>query len=145
MKYNNERQEIEVARKRIPMKKLLHGREIRDGMAELEKFRQQFNEQEFFYKAKVYLQMYDGETYAVVKRPETDKEYDKRIAKQNADELARLERQRIKEEKARIAEIKRQERLAQQAEEKRKADIAYVKKMARELGLSAKELADLAG
>ena len=139
MKYNNERQEIEVARKRIPMKKLLHGREIRDGMAELEKFRQQFNEQEFFYKAKVYLHMYNGEFMAVVKRPETDKEYKTRLAKQDAAEAARLERLRIKEEKAQIAELKRQERLARQAEEERKANIAYVKKMARELGLSAED------
>lgn len=139
----NTRQEVEIARKRVPMKRLIHGKEMREAMAELEKFRQQFNEQEFFYKAQVYLTMNNGEVMAVVKRMETDKEYQKRLAKQHAEELAKAERQRIKEERARIAEAKRQERMARQAEEKRLADIAYVKKMARDLGISANELTDL--
>lgn len=144
MKKKIERQLVEIARKRVPLKKLMHAKEIREAMAELEKFRQQFNEQEFFYGAKVYLNVdYGGETIAVVKRPETDKEYETRLEKLKAAELERLERQRVRDEKARIAEAKRQERLAQQAKLKREADIALVKQMARDLGLSAKELEDI--
>ena len=143
MAIKTDRQLVEIARKRVPLTKILHNKEIREAMAALEKFRQQFNEQEFFYGAKVYLTYSQGEAIAVVKRLETDKEHAERIERLRAAEEAKLERKRIQEEKNRVAEAKRQERLAIVAEQKRLADIAYVKKMARDLGLSAKELSDL--
>jgi hypothetical protein len=137
----SERKLIEIAKKRIPMKRLFHGREIREAMAELEKFRQQYNEQEFFYGAKVYLQVENyGETYAIVRRPETDKEYEKRMKEEQAAaeaKLRRAEAARIrKEEKARREEAK----ALAEAEQRRLAEIEAVKLAARKLGLTAKDL-----
>lgn len=137
----SERKLIDIAKKRIPMKKLLHGKDIREGMAELEKFRQQFNEQEFFYGATVYIQIESyGDTYAVVRRPETDKEYNHRMTlerKQAEAKLARAEAARIrKEEKDRRAELK----ALAEAEQRRLAEIEAVKLAARKLGLTAKDL-----
>lgn len=137
----SERKLIEIDKKRIPMKRLLHGKEIREAMAELEKFRQQYNEQEFFYGAKVYLQVGTyGETFAIVRRPETDKEYEKRLKEEQAAaeaKLRRAEAARIrKEEKARRKEAK----ALAEAEQRRLAEIEAVKLAARKLGLTAKDL-----
>jgi hypothetical protein len=137
----SERKLVDIAKKRIPMKKMLHGKEIREGMAELEKFRQQYNEQEFFYGAKVYLHMDNyGDTYAIVRRPETDKEYNERIAEANRlmeIKMARQEAARIrKEEKERKAEAKARK----EAEQRRLDEIEAVKLAARKLGLTAKDL-----
>lgn len=137
----SERKLVDIAKKRIPMKKMLHGKEIREAMAELEKFRQRYNEQEFFYGAKVYLQVDNyGDTYAIVRRPETDKEYNERIAEANRlmeIKLARQEAARIrKEEKERRAELK----ALAEAEQRRLDEIEAVKLAARKLGLTAKDL-----
>ena len=141
---NVERKLVEIGRKRVPLKKLLHGKEIREGMAELEKFRQQFNEQEFFYGARVYLEVADYDRIdAVCKRPETDKEYDARMEEIRAKEQLKRER----EERRKIKEAERQRQLeiaaVQAAELQRQRDLAAMKAMARKLGLSAKELAEL--
>ncbi len=137
----SERKLIEVAKKRVPMKKIFHNKEIRDGMAELEKFRQQFNEQEFFYGAKVYLEVGNyGETTAVVKRLETDKEYNARLdeeRKKAEEKLARAEARRVREEHKRK---KAEEAEARRIEEQRLKEVEYVKTMARKLGITAKEL-----
>lgn len=137
----SERKLIDIAKKRIPMKRLLHGKDIREGMAELEKFRQQFNEQEFFYGATVYLQMESyGDTYAVVRRPETDKEYNHRMTlerKQAEAKLARAEAKRVREEER----VKRAEaKAALEAEQRRLDEIEAIKVAARKLGLTAKDI-----
>ncbi len=93
---------IEVGKHRMPMKQLLDKREIREAMQALEKYRQKFNEKEFFYGIKVYLSYGQGECWAVLKRPETDKEY--------ADRQAWLaEEQRKKAERARVRQLKEYE------------------------------------
>lgn len=137
----SERKLIDIAKHRIPMKKLLHGKEMREAMAEMEKFRQKFNEQEFFYGGKVYLQVETyGETYAIVRRPETDKEYNARLEQERKAaeaKLARAEAKRIRD----AERAKRNEEKAQrEAEQQRQREIEAVKLAARKLGLTAKEL-----
>ena len=141
---NPERKLVEIGRKRVPLKKLIHGKEIREAMTEFENFRRLFNEQEFFYGAKVWLEVTDYDRIdAVCKRPETDKEYDARMEEIRAKEQLKRER----EERRLIKEAERKRRLeeeaARAAEEQRKRDLEAMKAMARKLGLSAKELAEL--
>jgi hypothetical protein len=101
------RKTIEVARKRVPLKKLLHGKEIREAAKALEDFRLNLNEAEFLYGAKITLTMDSyGECTALAKRPETDKEYADRLEK------ARLaaEAKRRREAERKIAEAARREK-----------------------------------
>ncbi len=86
----------------MPMKQLLDRREIRDAMSQLELYRQKFNEQEFMFGARVYLSYGQGECWAILKRPETDKEYQAR-----QDYLA--EQQRKKAERARLKQLREYE------------------------------------
>jgi hypothetical protein len=140
----SDRKLVEIAKKRIPMKKLLHGKEIREAMENLEKFRQQFNEQEFLYGAKVYVDMTDRyEWNAVCRRPETDKEYNTRMKEIQDREEARLaaeERKRIRQAELAVKAAEREERIREQ---QRKDDLEALKFMARKLGLSANDLAKL--
>jgi hypothetical protein len=123
---------VEIGKKRVPLKQILDKREIRDAMAEMEKFRRRFNEQEFLLGAKVYLSYDDFDCWAVIKRPETDKEY-------AARQLYLQEQQRKKAERARIKQLKEYE-----AEQKRKAEEAArrareeAEELARALEVAAK-------
>lgn len=101
---------VEIGKKRVPLKTLIHGKEIREAMAGLEKFRQQFNEEEFLLGAKVYISYNELECWAIIKRPETDREY---AARQSYLQ----EQQQLKAERARIKQLKEYE-----AEQKRKAE-----------------------
>lgn len=106
---------VEIGKKRMPLKTLIHGKEIREAMAGLEKFRQQFNEQEFLLGAKVYISYNELECWAVIKRPETDREY---VARQSYLQ----EQQRLKTERARQKQLREYEREQQRiAEEQRRA------------------------
>lgn len=140
-----ERIEVEMARRRVPLTKILHGREFSDVLAEMKKFRAQFAEQEILYKAKVYISFSYGEAMAFVRRPETDNEYAKRIELLKQEERAKLERKRLREEKARVREERKRAEMEAQAEEQRLRDIETVKLAARKLGLTAKDLMDLGG
>jgi hypothetical protein len=51
------RKMVEVDRKRVPLRKLFHGKEIRDAAAALEDYRLKLNEAEFLYGAKITLTM----------------------------------------------------------------------------------------
>jgi hypothetical protein len=135
-----ERRLIELAHKRVPLKRLMHGKEIREFMAELETFRQQFNEQEFFYGAKVYLMFNQGEAMAVVRRPETDKELAKRLDIERAEAEAKAERKRIREERELARAERRRIAEAEQAERQRLADIETVKDIVRKLNLKVEDL-----
>jgi hypothetical protein len=139
-----DRKLVEIKRKRLPLKKLLQGREIRDAMAEIEKFRRQFNEQEFLYGGHVYLEVTDYDRIdAVCKRPETDKEYNLRMDGIRAKEQAKLEREHnraIREEQRRLH---REAEAARAVEEQRLKDLETMKAMVRKLGLSAKEIEQL--
>jgi pyruvate/2-oxoglutarate dehydrogenase complex dihydrolipoamide acyltransferase (E2) component len=124
------RKTVEVARKRVPLRKLLHGKEIREAAAALESFRLNLNEAEFLYGAKITLTMDSyGECIAVAKRPETDKEY--------AD---RVEKARIAAEQKRERERKRQEAVAAKAaweEANRRIRAAEtIRKIAQEHGIT---------
>jgi hypothetical protein len=91
----------------VPLKKLLHGKEIREAAKALEDFRLNLNEAEFLYGAKITLTMDSyGECTALAKRPETDKEYADRLEK------ARLaaEAKRRREAERKIAEAARREK-----------------------------------
>lgn len=139
-----DRKLVEIKRKRLPLKKLLHGHEIREAMTQMEQFRRQFNEQEFFYGAHVYLEVVDYDRIdAVCKRPETDKEYAARMEDIRIREQEKFEREQkrsAREEQRRLAQ---EAKAAQAAEEQRLRDLEVMKVMARRLGLSSKELAEL--
>jgi len=57
MTKTTQRKTVEVARKRVPLRKLLHGKEIRAAAKALEDFRMNLNEAEFLYGAKITLTM----------------------------------------------------------------------------------------
>lgn len=133
----HERKTVEIDRRRIPMRKLLHGKEIREAAKALEDFRLHLNEKEFLYGATITVVMGEyGEAHAVARRPETDTEF--------AD---RLEKQRIAEELKKEREEKRKlqaERRKAEEEIRKKARVAEtIRSMAKENGLSHKEVLDI--
>jgi hypothetical protein len=132
-----DRKTVEIDRRRIPLRSLIHGKEIRDAAKSLEDFRLKLNEQEFLYGAKLYVDWKDrDECHIVARRLETDKEY--------AD---RLERARIAEEQKRRREIERAAAAVKRAEmeqfRQRAAAVENLRKTAKQLGLSGKDLVDL--
>lgn len=131
------RKTIEVERRRVPLKKLLHGKEIREAAAALEEFRLKMNEAEFLYGARIVLQMGEyNECHAVAKRLETDKEYADRL------EAARLAAEAKKErEIKRKAEVEAKALRAQ--EEQRLKAVEYVKSMVKEHKISTDDLVDV--
>ena len=139
-----DRRLVEIKRKRLPLKKLLNGREIREAMAEMENFRRQFNEEEFFYGAQLYLEVVDYDRIdAVCKRLETDKEYAARMEEIRAKEQLKFEREERRRLREEARKKRQEEEAARAAEEQRQKDLDSLKAMARKLGLSSKELADL--
>lgn len=135
----NHRKRIEIGSKRIPMKKLLHGKEIREAAKALEDFRMNLNEQEFLYGAKITIQVKEyGETYAVASRLETDKEFEERLEKARLAAEAKKERERIRKlkeaERARIEAEMRKERIAQ-----------HIKDLASTNGLTKQDVLDILG
>ena len=139
MTKTTQRKTVEVARKRVPLRKLLHGKEIRAAAKALEDFRMNLNEAEFLYGAKITLMMdpsFGGDCVAVAKRPETDKEF--------AD---RMEKARVAAEAKRAREAKRKaenEKLAIEAAFRRRAQAAeYIRNVAKEHGITSDELVDI--
>jgi dihydroorotase-like cyclic amidohydrolase len=110
---------VEIGKQRVPLKQIMHDKEIREAMAGLEKFRQRFNEKEFFYGAKVYLSYGEGDCWAVIKRPETDKEYAARQLYLQEQQQKKAERLRLKQLKEYAAE---QKRIAEAAARKRQEE-----------------------
>ncbi len=126
----NDRKTVEVARKRVPLRKLLHGKEIREAAKALEDFRMNLNEAEFLYGAKITITMDSyGECMAVAKRLETDKEYADRIEKARIAAEAKAERERIRKKR------EEQRRIEEEAN-KRQRTADYIKKLAKEAGIS---------
>lgn len=130
----HKRKMIEIDRKRVPLRKLFHGKEIRDAAKALEDFRLNLNEAEFLYggKIKIVMDSY-GECVAVVSRPETDKELEARIEKARLAEVAKKER-----------EVKRkqqeEERKIRQLEDQKKRTLEHVKNLAQSNGITKDEL-----
>ena len=125
-----ERKTIEIDRKRIPLRQLLNGKEIREAARALEDFRMKLNEQEFLYGAKITIKWEDySDVYAVARRPETDKEYADRLEKARIAAEVKAERARIK--------AKREEQRKIEEEANKKARVAeYIQKLAKEAGIA---------
>ena len=130
MSKKQERKTIEIDRKRIPLRSLIHGKEIREAAKALEAFRMKLNEQEFLYGAKLYVDWKDyGSADIVARRLETDKEFADRLEKQRLAAEAKAERERIKKIKA--------EQRAREEEANKKARVAeYIQKLAQEAGIA---------
>lgn len=115
---------VEMSQHRVPLKQILHGMEIREAMANMEKFRQRFNEQEILYGGKVYLDYAYGECIATIKRLETDREYADRQAKIAEAERLKAERRRNRQlqEAAREERRRQEEKLLQERQERLEID-----------------------
>lgn len=123
---------VEISKQRVPLKKILHGKEIRESMAEMEKFRRLFNEEEFMLGAKVYISYTDYECWASIKRPETDREYQARQDYLQEQQRKQAERDRIKQ----LKEYEReQKRLAEEAARKQQEE---AEELERALAVAAK-------
>ena len=134
MAKTNERKTVEIGKKRIPLRKLLHGKEIRAAAKALEDFRLVYNEEEILYGAKLTIKMDSyGEAHLYAHRPESDNEMEKRIEQVRLAAEAKAER----EKKRKLVEAEREKK--RQAD--RKKNIAdRVKEMALSNGVSIEEL-----
>lgn len=126
----HERKTIEIARKRIPLRQLLNGKEIREAAKALEEFRMKLNEQEFLYGAKITVKWEDYDTvYAVARRLETDKEFTDRLEK------ARIAAE-VRAERARLRKLKEEQRAREEEANKKQRVADYIQKLAREAGIA---------
>lgn len=128
------RKTVELAHKRIPLRKLLHGKDIRTASKALEDFRLVYNEYEILYGATLTIKMDTyGEAVLYATRPETDKEFNDRVEKARIAAEEKAERER----KRKIAEAERAKRVAAE----RKQNVAQrVKEMVLSNGLTLDEL-----
>lgn len=134
MRNKNVRKTVEIGSKRIPLRKLLHGKEIREAAKAIEDFRLHFKEEEILMGAKLHLKWGDyNEAHLVATRLETDQEFSDRLEKQRLAEEA-------KQERARIRKLREQER-ARLEEENRKERIAnHIRDLAKSNGLTSRDL-----
>lgn len=134
MKKVTDRKLVEIGKKRVPLRKLIHGKEIRDAAKALEDFRLNFNEQEILLGAKLILKYEPGgDAILYALRPETDKEYNDRLEKARKALEAKMERERIRKLQA--------EERARKAEENRKANVSKtIKDLIQSNGLDASDL-----
>lgn len=129
-----ERKMVEIDRKRIPLKKLLHGKEVRDAAKALEEYRLHLNEKEFLYGATLKIIMNDySEAYMVATRLETDTEYNDRLERMRVAAEAKAERER---KRVLAAEAKAQREL----ETRKQRALDMMKQMAQTNGLTADDL-----
>lgn len=129
-----QRKTVEIDRKRIPLRQLLHGKEIRDAAKSLEEFRLKLNEKEFLYGAKISIQWDTyGDVYAVARRPETDNEYNDRV------ERARIAAEQ-KAERDRKRKLAAEQRAIREKELQKERALQTLKDMAKSNGLTAKDL-----
>lgn len=133
----HQRKSIEIDRKRIPLKKLLHGKEIRDAAKALEEYRLHLNETEFLYGATIKIHMNDySEAYIVASRLENDREF-----------AERLERIRVAAEEKAAREAKRklaaEQRAIREKEQQKQRAIETLLSMAKANGLTSKDLESL--
>ena len=132
------RKTVELKKVRIPLRKLLHGFEIREAAKNLENFRLKLLEEELMQGAKLTIKVeaYTGEYNLVATRLETDKEFNDRIEKARLAAEARKER----EAKRKLMEAERKKRDA----EVRKSQLALrIKEMALSNGMSVDELTEM--
>jgi len=132
-----ERKKVEMGKKRIPLRKLLHGKDIRTAAKALEDFRLVYNDQEMLYGATLTIKMDTyGEAVLYAHRLETDNEMNKRLdaARIAAEEKAERERKR------KLQEAERAKKLAAE----RKQNVAQrIKEMVLSNGLSIEEITEI--
>jgi hypothetical protein len=128
---------VELKKVRIPLRKLLHGFEIREAAENLKNFRLKLLEEELMQGAKLSIKLdtYGHDFSLVASRLETDKEFENRIEKARlaAEAKKRREAERKAAEKAR-AEKARADELIRTKER--------LLKIAIEAGISKHDLVD---
>jgi len=128
---------VELKKVRVPLRKLLHGFEIREAAENLKNFRLKLLEEELMQGAKLTIKMDTyGEAQLHAARLETDKEFE-----------ARLETVRLAEEAKKAREVKRKLMEAEKAKREvvmRKLNVAQrAKEMALSNGISIEELTEM--
>lgn len=121
------KKQIEVDRKRLPLKSILHGKEIREAAQALEQFRLELNEKEIMYGCTLTIVMRDyGEAHLVARRMETDEEW------MNRCEKARLAAERKKEREAK-RKLADREKMRKMLEAKKQEAREYIGKIDQKL------------
>lgn len=132
-----QRKTVEIKQVRIPLRKLLHGFEIREAAENLKNFRLKLLEEELMLGAKLTIKMEPhSDAILVARRPETDKEYTDRLEKARLAAEAKIERERIRK-------IQAEER-AKRAEEMKKQNVAKtISEMVKSNQMTLEELTEL--
>ena len=133
----NDRKILQIKKIRIPMVKLLDGKEIREAAKALENYRLKMNELEILHGAKLTIKRdaWNGDYDLVATRPETDQEMANRLEK--ARKAAEAKKRR--EEEKKILEAKREaDRVV--AEQRKAFDM--ITELARKHGIHPRDLVD---
>jgi hypothetical protein len=136
-KKTTDRKTLQIKKLRIPLRKLLDGKEIREAAKNLEDFRLKMNELEILQGAKLTVKYdnWDSTFDLVATRPETDAEMNDRLEKAR---LAAEAKQRREAEK-KAAEAKREaDRVI--AEQRKAFDM--ISELARKHGIHPRDLVD---
>jgi hypothetical protein len=136
-KKTTDRKTLQIKKLRIPLRKLLDGKEIREAAKNLEDFRLKMNELEILQGAKLTVKYdnWDSTFDLVATRPETDAEMNDRLEKAR---LAAEAKQRREAEK-KAAEAKREaDRVI--AEQRKAFDMIH--ELARKHGIHPRDLVD---
>lgn len=137
MKKALERKMVEIGKKRVPLRKLIHGKEIREASKAIEDFRLNFNEEEFMLGAKLVLKWETGgDAYLYALRLETDNEYSKRLEAHRIAEEQKAERAR----KRKLAEAERLKRLER---DRKNNAVSTIENLIKANGLTPEDLAKL--
>ena len=132
-----ERQTVQIKTMRIPLVKLLNGKEIRAAAKALEDFRLKMKEEEILQGATLTIKRdyWDREFNLVATRLETDNEMAERI--ERARLAAEAKKRREAEKRAKEAKLAEQRKLDEQ-----KKAFEMIHKLAREAGLHPRDLVD---
>jgi hypothetical protein len=136
-KKTTDRKTLQIKKLRIPLRKLLDGKEIREAAKNLEDFRLKMNELEILHGAKLTVKYdnWDSTFDLVATRPETDDEMNDRLEKAR---LA-LEAKQRREAEKKAAEAKREaDRVI--AEQRKAFDM--ISELARKHGIHPRDLVD---
>ena len=128
---------VELKKVRIPMRKLLHGFEIREAADNLKNYRLKLLEEELMQGAKLTVKMDTyGEVMLHASRLETDKEFEARL------EAARLAEE-AKKERAAKRKLYEAEKAKRDAEVRKQNVAQRAKEMALSNGISVEELTEM--
>ena len=133
----NERKTVQIKSIRIPLVKLLNGKEIRAAAKALEDFRLKMKEEEILQGATLTVKRdyWDREFSLVATRPETDSEMAERI--ERARLAAEAKKRREAEKRAKEAKLAEQKKL----DEQRKA-FEMIRILAEQAGVHPRDLVD---